>query len=160
MCQEDGRFFDVTPVPCGDTYCRACLQELFQSSFKDESLFPPRCCGQTFPPESIRLFLTAEIVEEYEKKKVEFEDPNRTYCSVPACSIYIRREDIHADCATCPECTSQTCSICKAEWHGNGDCPSDTGLQLVLATAAREGWQRCTSCRALVEHNLGCNHMT
>jgi hypothetical protein len=122
-------------------------------------LFLPRCCGETITPASVRLFLTAEVVEEYQKKKIEFETPNRTYCSAVSCSIFIPPEHIQVDCGTCPACSTQTCTMCKAEWHGNQDCPSDIGLQLVLATASQEGWKRCT-CGRMIEHNLGCNHMT
>jgi hypothetical protein len=30
----------------------------------------------------------------------------------------------------------------------------------VLQTADENGWQRCYSCRRLVELDLGCNHIT
>jgi hypothetical protein len=159
VCREDDLFFDVTPVACVHAYCRHCVQDLFRRSFKDESLFPPRCCGQPILPGSIRFFLTAEIVEQYEEARVEFSDPDRAYCSLPTCSSYIRRENIVAGQATCPPCTTQSCSFCKKEWH-EGDCPADNNLQLVLATAAAQGWKRCSNCRTMVEHTLGCNHMT
>jgi hypothetical protein len=113
VCREDDLFFDVTPVACVHAYCRHCVQDLFRRSFKDESLFPPRCCGQPILPGSIRFFLTAEIVEQYEEARVEFSDPDRAYCSLPTCSSYIRRENIVAGQATCPPCTTQSCSFCK-----------------------------------------------
>ena len=48
---------------------------------------------------------------------------------------------------------------CKAPEHA-GDCPEDSELTATLAVAAREGWQRCQSCYALVEKEFGCQHMS
>lgn len=38
--------------PCSHEYCRECLVGLVQSSLRDESLFPPRCCTQPIPIET------------------------------------------------------------------------------------------------------------
>jgi len=61
--------------------------------------------------------------------------------------------------ATCPDCSTVTCTLCKAASH-RGDCPADTVLQQVLQTADENRWQRCYSCRRLVELDIGCNHIT
>lgn len=42
-CLEHKKFFDVARAPCNHEYCRECLEELFETSLTDESLFPPRC---------------------------------------------------------------------------------------------------------------------
>jgi hypothetical protein len=158
-CQEHIRFFDTARVACNHEYCRDCLQDLFRASMTDDSLFPPRCCRQPILAKTVRIFLTVELLKQYEQKKVEFETPDRTYCSNPLCSAFIRREDITNERATCPDCRAVTCTTCKAPGH-EGDCPADIGLQQVLQTADENGWQRCYSCRRLVELDLGCNHIT
>ena len=48
---------------------------------------------------------------------------------------------------------------CMAPEH-TGDCPEDSELAATLVVAAREGWQRCQSCYALVEKDFGCQHMS
>lgn len=159
VCQEESRFIQKAPVACGHAYCRDCIQDLFHRSFKDESLFPPKCCGDILDPSAMRLLLSAEIIINYEKRKVELEDPNRTYCVVKTCSKYIPRANIYQDRAICPTCSTQTCALCKSAWHA-GDCPADRGLQQVLANANREGWQRCSACRAMIDLSMGCNHIT
>jgi hypothetical protein len=158
-CQEYIRFFDTARVPCNHEYCRDCLQDLFHASMTDDSLFPPRCCRRPITTGSVRIFLTAELIKQYEQKKVEFDTPDRTYCSNPLCSAFIRSEAITNEQASCPDCGTTTCTLCKATSHG-GDCPADTALQQVLQTADENGWQRCYSCRRLVELDIGCNHMT
>jgi hypothetical protein len=43
--------------PCGDLYCTVCLKSLFMRSIKDETLFPPRCCGERIPLSTIEAKL-------------------------------------------------------------------------------------------------------
>jgi hypothetical protein len=125
----------------------------------DDSLFPPKCCRQPLVSGGVRIFLTPELVKEYERKKIEYDTPNRTYCSNPVCSSFIKLGDIANELATCTECGTITCTMCKAVQH-TGDCPADTALQQVLEAAEENGWQRCYSCRRLVELDVGCHHMT
>jgi len=158
-CQEYQELLKIARAPCGHEYCEDCLRNLFESSMTDESLFPPRCCKQPIPPGAVRIFLTRELIDQYELKKVEFGTTNRTYCSSLRCSVFLRKEDIEGDRGTCQDCGIVTCTMCKAEAH-QGDCPADVNLQLVLATAAENEWQRCYSCRRLVELDTGCNHIT
>jgi hypothetical protein len=158
-CQEDKKFIEVVRAPCSHEYCRECLQDLFRSSMTDESLFPPRCCRKQIALSFVRIFLTSDIVQQYEQKKIEFSTSDRTYCSSPNCLTFLRPENICDDRATCTDCGMLTCTICKSTAH-EGDCPADTGLQQLLETARENGWQRCYNCCRLVELDVGCNHMT
>ncbi|KAG5799374.1 hypothetical protein H9Q69_001585 [Fusarium xylarioides] len=42
--------------PCSHEYCRECIVGLVRSSLQDETLFPPRCCGQNIPVTKGRWF--------------------------------------------------------------------------------------------------------
>ncbi|KAF5876302.1 putative ibr finger domain protein [Botrytis fragariae] len=158
-CQELIRCSDIARVPCNHEYCRDCLQDLFRTSMVDDSLFPPRCCRQPITSETVRIFLTDKLILLYEQKKIEFDTPNRTYCSNPLCSVFIQPESIINEQATCLDCSTITCTLCKATAH-RGDCPADTALQQLLHTANENGWQRCYFCHRLVELDIGCNHIT
>jgi hypothetical protein len=158
-CQNHKLFFYVARAPCGHEYCEECLRDMIECSMTDESLFPPRCCSQPIYSAAVRFFLTAELVDLYEMKKIEFETSKRTYCSSPRCSAFLTPEHIVDDRGICSDCGTVTCTMCKATAH-EGDCPADTDLQLVLETALENGWQRCYSCRRLVELDTGCNHIT
>lgn len=158
-CREFVKFIEIARAPCRHEYCHSCLQDLFEASMTDESLFPPRCCRQTITIESVRVFLKPGTVQSYEKKKVEFGTPNRTYCYSSTCSAFIEPSQIEGDVAACPNCRLTTCTICKAKAH-KGDCPNDTTLHQVLEVARQNGWQRCYSCSRLVELDHGCNHIT
>lgn len=157
-CAEDTEFVNVVRVPCRHEYCRSCLESLFNASMTDESLFPPRCCRQPIVMSIARIFLKSDLVQQYEKKKIEFETPNRTYCYSAGCSAFIETSHIEGEVATCSDCGRTTCTSCKGRAH-IGDCPNDTSLQQLLDTARENGWQRCFSCWRMVELDHGCNHM-
>lgn len=161
-CISCGEKFNSTAgsrCPCSHEYCRACLRNLFEASLSDESLFPPRCCGQPIPAKEIRYFLSSELVEKYETRKIELATPNRTYCHAPTCSAFIPPQQIRGDVAKCAHCRTKTCAICKGSAH-DGDCPQDSAIQELLRVAAENGWQRCFKCGRVVELDHGCNHMT
>jgi hypothetical protein len=158
-CGDMKKYFDVISGPCRHEYCRDCLRELFELSFTDESLFPPRCCRRPIPVSSVEIFLTKIIKQRFEERTIECSTPNRTYCSSSRCSRFIRADEIEGDTATCTSCGTTTCTVCKAAGHV-GECPHDTALHAVVDLANTENWQRCYSCRSIVQLEVGCNHIT
>lgn len=157
-CDSTKPLFDVCQAPCGHSYCQECIQTLFELSITDETLFPPRCCRERIPLQSVKIYLSPLVVQIFEEKSIEFETSDRTYCSQLACSSFIAPANITGEQATCKECGTHTCTICKNSAH-NGDCPQDIATQQVLEAAREHGWQRCFNCRRLVELDIGCNHI-
>ncbi|GKT52609.1 uncharacterized protein ColSpa_12790 [Colletotrichum spaethianum] len=49
--------------------------------------------------------------------------------------------------------------MCKGAEHKDQDCAQDILTQDLLQIAAANGWQRCFSCRRIVELEHGCNHI-
>ncbi|GAM86209.1 hypothetical protein ANO11243_042210 [Dothideomycetidae sp. 11243] len=158
-CRDDKAWFDIIEAPCGDSYCIDCLSDLFNSAMKDESLYPPRCCGQNIPFQQISALLEPTLAKEFDAKRAELDTKDRTYCYEPSCSTFITADGILEEVAACPSCARTTCTICKEAAHA-GDCPNDTEKQRVVELAQVEGWQRCYSCRRFVELEMGCNHIT
>lgn len=159
-CRDDKKFFDVATVPhCRHDYCRDCLDQLFRLSMTDESLFPPRCCRRPISLDDVRMFLPMETAREFQRKRPELETPNKTYCHAQSCSAWIPPQSISDEVGVCPRCRLQTCTICKGSTHV-GDCPWDEATRQLLQTADGSGWQRCYSCRRVVELHTGCNHIT
>ncbi|KXT08387.1 hypothetical protein AC579_7305 [Pseudocercospora musae] len=158
-CGDEKDFFEVARVPCKHEYCRPCLEDLFSLSMKDETLFPPRCDGQEIPLRSVRLFLPSQLAKEFDAKYNELSTKNRTYCHDRACETFIPAQSIENDIAACPRCRKTTCTMCKMPSH-SGDCPEDEALQQLLETTEQQQWQRCPTCKAIVELNTGCNHIT
>lgn len=149
-------------APCQHWYCDSDLADLVRTSMTDLTLYPPRCCRQELPFDDTRLFLPAELRDDFAAKKEEL-DASRgntgTYCYVQTCSAFIGDGDKSDSVGTCPGCGERTCVLCKHEAH-EGDCPADEASRQTEELAQREGWQRCLPCRRLVELNVGCYHMT
>ncbi|KAG9527226.1 hypothetical protein KCU93_g5348, partial [Aureobasidium melanogenum] len=158
-CEEQLPPKELVLATCGHCYCELCLGAMFMAAMNDESLYPPRCCGDSpISIEHAKKFLDEEFEKEFEKKGVEFATVDRTYCSDPTCSTFIPPETIDRATAHCWNCKKGTCVACKAPAH-EGDCPADLELAELLKYAEEMHWQRCFGCLSVVERRDGCSHM-
>lgn len=157
-CFETKPASQIINTPCNHLYCYACTWQLFHDAARDESLFPPRCCRQEIPLSSVRTILGTDLTQTVEVKAVEFRTGNRTYCSNQRCSKFIMPYDIVGLSGKCTACFTLTCIRCKRATHtGPCDEPQD---REVLEFTSTQGWRRCYHCRAVIELNTGCNHIT
>lgn len=159
-CDEDKGPFDDFEAPCGHVFCRHCLGRRFELATTDETMFPPRCCGQEILIEDAHIYLRKNLVRLFEKKKIEFTTLDRIYCPKTDCSSFIPPNRVFDNKAMCPTrgCYTLVCSKCKAELH-TGDCAEDPATQELLRFAKEQGWQRCRRCKRVVELSYGCNHI-
>jgi hypothetical protein len=155
-CTDTYPEWDIVRFPCEHYYCAKCVAELFESAAKDESRFPPKCCGKAIPLSVVKGSLTSVQILRFERKSIEYATPNRTYCS--SCSTFIEPNSIEGDVAACVQCYQKTCVNCKYKSH-EGECPEDTALDSLVKKAQEKGWQRCFKCKRMVERVSGCNHM-
>jgi len=145
---------------CGHVYDIPCLEIMFRKATTDESLFPPSCCQVSIPITAVEDLLDPVLLSLFEQKSVEFSTPDRVYCSRPTCSTFLGPASSKISSVYCLNCTSTTCGLCKEESHVGRPCAADEVNANILDMAKREGWQRCYSCKHLVELNHGCFHMT
>lgn len=161
ICLED-RF--CQPMPCGHPFCHICLKQLFLNATKDEQQFPPSCCKSPIPVFQVRPFLSKAESTKYDDAAAQFSSVERIFCYVSTCSAFIptpkNQTAALSDKRTCVKCGTSTCKMCKKRWHDGRDCPEDKELDETLRMAAKEGWQRCKRCYALVEKEYGCQHMS
>ncbi|PWY70394.1 hypothetical protein BO94DRAFT_423230, partial [Aspergillus sclerotioniger CBS 115572] len=157
-CTELRPMSDMFVAPCSHQYCRKCIHKLVEDSLIDESLFPPRCCRMPIVLSSVQAFLGQELAKRYEEKKMEREDPYRTYCPNAACATYLMPFQVQGYIGTCKICRQQTCTLCKRQVHAGAQCIDE--YHEVLDLAKEQGWQRCARCRNIVELGTGCNHIT
>ncbi|KAI4148600.1 MAG: hypothetical protein LQ341_001531 [Variospora aurantia] len=141
---------------CGHAYCPECLKKIFQNAMRSESLFPAWCCTQSIPIDKFEYLFTKEFMDGYRDREIEFTSPVRLYCHMRTCSQFIGHlAPAEGRKVTCPRCNSATCFDCKAPYHG-GECPEDWSKNLVMAFAAKKGYQQCHECERLVERISGC----
>ncbi|CAL1696541.1 unnamed protein product [Somion occarium] len=148
----------VVVMPCGHEVDNGCLQIMFRKAAEDESLFPPTCCRTELPLNDFRKYLSTELVTLYESKSLEFRTKNRVYCSRPSCSRFLTPAVDEPYSIECQVCRTRTCGACKEQAHIGRPCDRRDDSE-VLGLAKKEGWQRCYSCRHLVELTQGCYHM-
>jgi hypothetical protein len=157
VCNEDKNRSDVVQAPCKHFLCRVCFHYYVQAATRDESLYPPICCNEEIPLSVGLHFLEFKVVEQYRKKAEEFATSDRTYCNRPTCSAFIPLAHIQLGVATCPECRSETCSVCNGTPHNDSQCPEVLEETEIIGA---EDWVRCPNCRRIIELEGGCNHVT
>ena len=159
VCGDAEKKSNMMAAPCGDAYCSGCVDMLFDRAAEKEYDFPPKCCGQIITLADAGKFLSFETYGKFLDKIEEFSTTDRTYCSDPECKTFISSKAFENEKAKCPTCQKLTCIMCKAEAHG-GDCPEDPAYQSFLMAAAEAGFQRCRTCKRMIELTEGCHHIT
>ena len=148
---------EVVELSCADDYCHSCLEKLFETAMKDETMYPPSCCGQRIPLKLVQKRLPKPTIYRFKMKQPEFDTKNKTYCHKPKCSAFIAPHSIHNDQAICQRCRAVTCNKCKDEWHF-GPCMegSDASFFEYIRSTT---WKRCPECKRIVEKANGCNNI-
>ncbi|KAM3078271.1 hypothetical protein ACMFMG_002434 [Clarireedia jacksonii] len=152
-------------LACGHRMCQSCLKRIFKLSVKDPQHMPPKCCTtEHIPLKHVDKLFDVNFKKLWNKKYQEYTTKNRIYCPGKRCGEWIKPANIHTEngkkYGLCPRCKTKVCCQCNSKWHGNKDCPKDEETKKLLETAKQAGWQRCYSCRTMVELKEGCNHMT
>ncbi|KAF7856384.1 hypothetical protein EAF04_009912 [Stromatinia cepivora] len=150
---------------CGHRMCHSCLKRIFRLSVKDPAHMPPKCCtAEHIPLKHVEKLFDIPFKKLWNKKYQEYTTKNRIYCPAKRCGEWIKPENIHKEngkkYGICGRCKTKVCALCNGKWHGSKECPKDEETNKLLETAKQAGWQRCYSCRTMVELKEGCNHMT
>lgn len=145
--------------------CNSCLKRIFRLSVKDPQHMPPKCCTADFIPlQHVDKLFNNNFKKLWNTKFAEYSTKNRIYCPARKCGEWIRPANIHKEdgrkYGKCGQCKTKVCCLCNGKWHGSKECPKDEETNKLLETAKQAGWQRCYSCRTMVELKEGCNHMT
>ena len=144
---------------CGHEFCLECVRQMFLGAIKDEELYP-RCCGEGLPPAIAIRVLHYRELSAFCERAIEWTAKDRLYCAEPTCSKFIPPFAIKDETGICPSCSQRTHLTCRSFIHPGIDCPMDDALNGVLRMAEDENWKRCFHCRAMVELQHGCNHIT
>ncbi|KAH3961873.1 hypothetical protein HBH70_065470 [Parastagonospora nodorum] len=154
-------------LACGHRMCHSCLKRQFTLSVQDPAHMPPRCCTT----EHIPLKYADRLFDDkfkilWNKKYQEYTTANRLYCPTKGCGQWIKPSRIRMDrtygrrYARCGSCSTKVCVLCNEKFHSKRECPKDDETNRLVQMAKEQGWQRCYSCKAVVELKEGCNHMT
>ncbi|KAH9871781.1 hypothetical protein J1614_006038 [Plenodomus biglobosus] len=168
VCMNDDLPINKTvKLACGHRMCNSCLKRQFTLSVQDPQHMPPRCCTT----EHIPLRYAERLFDDkfkvlWNKKYQEYTTANRLYCPAKGCGQWIKPSRIRMDLtygrkyARCGSCQTKVCALCNSKFHTRKECPKDEETNRLVEMAKEKGWQRCYSCKAVVELKEGCNHMT
>lgn len=165
VCLDELPARKMAKLKCSHRMCNSCLKRAFKLSIMDPQHMPPKCCTADFVPlKHVDQLFDRNFKKTWNKKFVEYSARNRVYCPKRSCGEFIRPEDIRRGSdgkkiGQCAKCSTKVCVKCASKAH-KGDCPKDEETVRFLAKAKDEGWQRCLKCKAMIELQEGCNHMT
>lgn len=161
-CGDPVKVTAYLKAPCGHAYCGDCIADLIQAATRDESLYPPRCCSKAFLDSDITPLLSLNLLQLYQSKQTEFDIPaaNRIYCPTPTCSIFLGSSKNTFGCILCKKCSIFICCKCRQPAHPGNDCTENQSILELHKLAKSEKWQTCPGCKAIVELQVGCYHMT
>ncbi|KAM6491000.1 hypothetical protein JOM56_013239 [Amanita muscaria] len=147
---------------CKHIYCHACIISLVEACIRDETLYPVKCCQQPLSRTQLESILTVKLRMEFDDKCREFGTPAqlRVYCNNPRCSAFLGSSSGTIEDIFCGSCRTSTCTECKRASHPRERCPENEDAIRVRKMAADQGWQTCPGCRAIIELDTGCYHMT
>lgn len=152
---------EAAKLSCGHYWCNDCLKRIFTLSLTDPAHMPPKCCNDDHVPlKHVDKLLNYQTKKLWNKKYIEYTTSNRIYCPKPNCGEWIQPKEIQNNVGKCSQCKTKVCAMCNGKAHGDGECPKDEDLMKFIETAKKNKFQRCYSCRAMVELERGCNHMT
>ena len=163
-CFDEVTKENAISLSCRHYYCSQCFSRLVNTAIISEHTFPPKCCLQRIPENTLKNNLSPDELSQYHAKFEEYSVPteNRWFCASLRCGKWFERSHSRMGCDTviCPHCKAQMCSECRGLEHiTGGGCPKDQALHATLEEAERNGWRRCLNCQALVELTQGCRHM-
>ncbi|KAF2130857.1 hypothetical protein P153DRAFT_312897, partial [Dothidotthia symphoricarpi CBS 119687] len=175
-CMICGTEEDLLATPCGTHWvCTEDVADFFESATRSESLFPPKCCGETLLLEDYEAHVPFEASWAYHvKQKGEYAIPpkNRVYCANSSCSKFLHPGSYawdeesgttYAICKGSEGCGKTTCVSCKrllASGTKEHACRGAEEEREFRQAAKEQGFQECFGCSRTIELAEACNHIT
>jgi hypothetical protein len=149
-------------LTCSHSFCSSCLSSYLSLKILDADVrsLPCPACSDEFSPSEIAKLVPAAVFLKYErfKKTKDLEQSVFVkWCPQPDCNGYdvAASDNYHL---ICKECKHHYCYLCSRPWH-TGKCrlSIDKGF---ARWASAESVRICPRCKAFVQKEGGCPHMT
>ena len=165
--------FDEVSVPfklhCGHVYCQTCLTN-YMVAATTTRFFPLTClgdegrCSQPIPLAIGRRVLSVSqfdtLVQAAFDAYVDSHPKEFHRCPTVNC-LQVYRSAPAGTVLQCPSCLLRICPECHVEYHDGFNCPDrDGGDALFNEWAQSHDVKKCPGCKAPIERDEGCNHVT
>lgn len=166
ICYMEYRTDSIITLPCEHMFCPACTKEYLSLEIREGRVLEIRCCQSgcefVFEVSIIQSLVDSLIFEKYlifkRNKQVEL-DPESRWCPNNKCGQIIKIQNKTTNYLQCNCCKTEICFECKELWHPGLNCEIASERTYELWAKGKD-IQRCGKCKARVEKDLGCNHMT
>jgi len=167
---------------CEHTYCRDCLRDYLATNINEGAVLDLTCpfpeCRTEFSTKDVKFLCTSEIYAKFERFTLLAAlraDPNARWCPNPYCNNGIKHNPATMPWVHCNACKFEFCFHCMSERHDGAACGQEALEYLkkkheseLAANAQFDEWasvmkalvKPCPGCKAFIEKNDGCNHMT
>lgn len=177
ICLEETKADDMfVNDKCFHRHCVSCVFQFVLVKLRDGNF--PTClddgCKVELTLESCSEILTPKLIKMWNDKMKEDSIPpaERIYCPYQNCSTLMSKSDFAksdpSNVGECVKCSGRFCIECEVPMHSELSCaeykklhPEPLVDDLKLKSLAKEReWRQCVKCQHLIEHSIGCNHMT
>ena len=123
---------EIYRMACGHHYCYKCINYCFDFALRDESMWPPQCCGKLWPNCSeLEDVLEADTYDHVALKTMKLAVPMSQRDTCVGCSSQIPDGYVTDEKEPlCTECDGTTCIGCKAPMHDGACVVGNSGLEL------------------------------
>ncbi|KAH3758291.1 Ibr domain protein [Pelomyxa schiedti] len=160
---------------CKHQYCVNCFDDYLSTLIKDGKVLDIKCPNPTCT--AVVSYHDVSVLIENDELFAKYEEflflaalkaePGLRWCPKPGCgNAMIGSEDDPRMVCNKPGCGYEFCFKCNEEWH-TGTCEDLQKWKLENGTAdkkyaewAKQHTKACPKCKAKIEKNAGCNHMT
>ncbi|KAF1358876.1 hypothetical protein EJ07DRAFT_121996 [Lizonia empirigonia] len=170
--EADGE--QLLEAPCQSHWvCTHDVSSFFERAAENESLYPPKCCGQIFLLDQYEAYVSFEVQWAFQaKEQGEYSvlAKYRVYCASPTCSKFLNPSTHTKDpsnnitYAICQDetCGKLTCTSCRTLLDGveGHTCEQNEDYKKFKQIATEKGFQECPSCASTVELAEACNHIS
>lgn len=166
ICLEESS--DNYSLTCGHLFCKPCYSTYVTLKIDDESILDSTCpqegCNERFACDDVKALLPdkVKICESMLLKSYIERSSECRYCPGADCSM-IAISDTAEGQGSCTMCGTSFCFECGMNPHIPAACDECKGFIRLLESS--EYWiqknaKPCPGCKAPIEKNTGCNHMT
>jgi len=160
---------------CCHRFCFDCLREYFRIKIEDGQVKDISCpnskCTHKVTYSEVKQVISKKLFEKYEQfllKQTLEADPYVRWCPKPGCgNAMIGSPNNPMMICGNAKCKFTFCFNCREEWHGDASCAQYQEWKKENSEAEKrfDAWTQknakiCPNCKAVIEKNGGCNHMT